>query len=80
MEIKMNLARGHEPSSEADMWQRYVRAERLLAANAAKLTSDLLDPSALDRRFIALLVSLEIALGRRVCAGRPSDGRKTARL
>lgn len=42
MEIKLNLARGHEPSTEADMWQRYLRAERLLAANAAKLTSDLL--------------------------------------
>ena len=42
MEIKMSLARGHEPSTEPDMWQRYVRAERLLASNAAKLTSDLI--------------------------------------
>ncbi len=41
MEIKLNLTRGHEPSAEPDMRQRYVRAERLLAANAAKLTSDL---------------------------------------
>jgi len=46
MEIKLNLARGHEPSAEPDMRQRYVRAERLLAANAAKLTSDLvIDPN-----------------------------------
>lgn len=46
MEIKMNLARGHEPSAEPATRQRYVRAERLLAANAAKLTSDLvIDPN-----------------------------------
>lgn len=42
MEIKLNLARGHQPSTEPDMRRRYLRAERLLAANAAKLTSDLL--------------------------------------
>jgi len=42
MEIKLNLAREREPSTEPDIWQRYVRAEGLLAANAAKLTSDLL--------------------------------------
>ena len=40
MEIKLNLARAHE-SEAADMRQRYLRAERLLAANAANLTSDL---------------------------------------
>lgn len=46
MEIKMNLARGHETSAPEDMWQRYVRAERLLAANAVNLTSDLvIDPN-----------------------------------
>ena len=41
MEIKMNLAREQKSAAELDMWQRYVRAERLLAANAANLTSDL---------------------------------------
>ena len=43
MEIKLNLARERaNPATEQDVWQRYVRAEGLLAANAAKLTSDLL--------------------------------------
>ena len=41
MEIKMQLARGHEPADSSELWQRYLRAERLLAANAAKLSSDL---------------------------------------
>ena len=41
MEIKMNLAREQKSAAELDMWQRYVRAERLLAANAVNLTSDL---------------------------------------
>ena len=42
MEIKLKLPRGHEASTEPDMWQHYLRAERLLAANAVDLTSDLL--------------------------------------
>ena len=41
MEIKMNLAREQKSSGAEQMWQRYVRAERLLMANAANLTSDL---------------------------------------
>ena len=36
MKLKMKLAREH-----SDIWQRYVRAERLLADNAVQLCSDL---------------------------------------
>ncbi len=42
METTMNLAREQKSAAAANMWQRYVRAERLLAANAVNLTSDLL--------------------------------------
>ena len=41
MEIKTNLAPEQKSAAEPDMWQRYVRAERLLGANAVNLTSDL---------------------------------------
>ena len=41
MEIKMRMAREGKSQEAEDMRQRYVRAERLLAENAAKLTSDL---------------------------------------
>ena len=42
MEIKMKLAGEPKSSDSEQMWQRYVRAERLLAANAQELTSDLI--------------------------------------
>ena len=41
MEIKLNLAREQQSAAEPETWQRYARAERLLAANAVDLTSDL---------------------------------------
>ena len=42
MEIKMEMAGGGKSPKSESMWQRYVRAERLLPVNAPKLTSDLL--------------------------------------
>ena len=42
MEIKLNLEREGAAAASKNLWQRYVRAERLLAANATDLTSDLL--------------------------------------
>ena len=42
MEIKLNLEREGAAAASHNLWQRYVRAERLLAANALDLTSDLL--------------------------------------
>ena len=42
MEIKLHLDREGRAAVAENMWRRYVRAERLLAANAADLTSDML--------------------------------------
>ena len=42
MEIKLNLEREGTAAASEPMRGRYVRAERLLAANASGLTSDLL--------------------------------------
>ena len=41
MEIKLDLARERRKTDAEGLWQRYARAERLLGANAHKLTSDL---------------------------------------
>ena len=42
MKVKLNVSPETESSESEPMWQRYVRAERLLGANAANLTSDLI--------------------------------------
>ncbi len=42
MEIRLKLEREGATAASKNLWQRYVRAERLLAANALDLTSDLL--------------------------------------
>lgn len=41
MQIRMKMDGEEQSRQSADMWQRYVRAERLLGTNASKLTSDL---------------------------------------
>ncbi len=42
MKVKLNVSPETESPESEPMWQRYVRAERLLGANAANLTSDLI--------------------------------------
>ena len=42
MKVKLKVSPETESPAREPMWQRYVRAERLLGANASNLTSDLL--------------------------------------
>ena len=80
MEIKMKLAGEPKSLASEQMWQRYVRAERLLAANAQELTSDLIIKPNWIFGSDSFWYRWKSLGGCRICAGGSGDGRTKSGL